>query len=139
MWPNPIILSGWKKSLISFTQSVEPISLHVAGIGTFSGDHPVIYLPVTKTPSITSIYNEMASWITEYTSTTNPNYDPLLWIPHITLSADEFNSDGVCQVISELAYIPMNFDLTLDHIAIIYRNEEKSGVRQTFVFGEGRS
>jgi len=128
---------GLTLQLEKFTNDLEPFRLHITGAGIFSGENPVIYLPVTKTPKISEIHNSMTQWILNYTISTNPNYTPEYWIPHITLTGEGFNSDGICQVISELAYIPMNIDLMVDHMAIIYRNETSSGVRKTIKFGAG--
>ena len=120
-------------------KNLSPVNLHIAGAGIFSGENPVIYLPVTKTPRISAIHNSISSWIGDFTSTTNPNYNPDIWIPHITLSSEGFNSDGICQVISELAYIPMNVGLPIDHLAILFKNDNSSGVHDVYRFGSGLS
>lgn len=125
------------KRLDQVVKNLSPVNLHIAGAGIFSGENPVIYLPVTKTPRISAIHTEISTWIRDYTSTTNPNYDPDFWIPHITLSSEGFNSDGICQVISELAYIPMNVGFPVDHFAILYKNDTSSGVRDVYRFGNG--
>jgi 2'-5' RNA ligase len=127
--------NGLDQRLNTFVKDLEPFHLHIAGAGIFSGENPVIYLPVTKTPVISGIHNSLSKWIGDFTTTTNPNYDPEFWIPHITLSGENFNSDGICQVLSELAYIRMDIDLVIDHIAVIYRNENSSGVQKIFRFG----
>lgn len=105
-----------------------PVPLNVAGVGVFSGKSPVIYLPVTKTPVIARLHHLLWSELGAISADVNPNYDPLVWIPHVSLSIGEVNREVICRVVTEMAYLSMNFQLIATNIAVLYKDQSGSGI-----------
>lgn len=125
--------------LSNLVKGFEPFAIHIAGIGIFPAEVPVIYLPVTKTPTVSELHSELWQQIKPHSSAINPNYDPHVWIPHVTLTTKEASNDAICNVITELAHIPMKMELIVDHLALIYRNDRTSGIRTYYRFGMGKT
>ena len=130
-------LTGLTKIISELVKGFEPFSINVTGIGIFTGQIPVLYLPVTKTPAVTELHSEMWTQVEPFSMDVNQNYNPHIWIPHITLTNENASDDAICRVITDLAYIPLRMQLTVDHLAVIYRNERTSGIRTAFRFGVG--
>ncbi len=118
-------------------QGFDPFPIHITGMGIFTGPAPVLYLPVTKTPQVTELHSVIWSGIEPLSSGTNPNYDPHKWIPHITLTDESAGDDAICKVINELASLPMDMRMVIDHLAVIYRDNRSSGIRSSYRFGVG--
>jgi len=125
--------------LSELVKGFEPFAINIAGIGIFTAKVPVLYLPVTKTPKVTELHGDLWAQLKPHSSAINPNYDPHVWIPHVTLTTGEASNDAICRVITELAHIPTSMELIVDHLALIYRNDRTSGIRNFFRFGVGKT
>ena len=125
--------------LSDLVKGMEPFTINIAGIGIFSAEVPVLYLPVTKTPKVSELHGELWAQLKPLSSAINLNYDPQVWIPHVTLTTGEASNDAICLVITELAHIPTSMELIVDHLALIYRNDRTSGIRNFFRFGVGKA
>lgn len=125
--------------LSNLVKDIEPFTINIAGFGIFTAQVPVLYLPVTKTPRVSELHGEIWAQLMPHSSAINPNYDPQVWIPHVTLTTGEASNDSICQVITELAHIPTRMELIVDHLALIYRNDRTSGIRNFFRFGMGKT
>lgn len=122
-------------NLSNLVKGFEPFAINIAGIGIFTAEVPVLYLPVTKTPIVSKLHGELWTILKSHSSVINPYYDPQVWIPHVTLTAGGASNDAICRVITELAHIPTSMELIVDHLALIYRNDRTSGISNFFQFG----
>lgn len=113
-----------------------PMSMNVAGIGVFSGENPVMYLPVTKTQDVTAMHNSLWNGMSAFSFAVNEHYNPRLWIPHVTLTSADTCGDAICQVVSELAYVELYLDFITNEFAIIYKDGVDGGVYRVVPFGE---
>lgn len=109
-------------------RKIGPVPLNVAGVGVFSGKSPVIYLPITKTPVITRLHHLLWIELGAISTDVNPNYDPMVWIPHVSLSIGEVSRDVISKVITEMAYLSLDFQLIAANLAILYKDQSGSGV-----------
>jgi 2'-5' RNA ligase len=114
-----------------------PFPLHVTGLGIFSGPSPVIYLPVTKTPAVSVLHNHLWELLGPMAASVNKNYDADVWIPHITLTHETTDTNAIFEVISRLASVPLELEILVDHLAIIYKDDSVSGIRKKYQFGAG--
>lgn len=125
-------LENLAKELSLFAMDHPPFSLRVAGIGVFSGENPVVYLPVTKTERVARMQRLLWEKFARFSTAINQNYDPDLWIPHITLTSAGAGDDAICQIISELAFTAISDEILADHLAIIYKDDAASGVLERY-------
>uniref|UniRef100_A0A7C4KI80 2'-5' RNA ligase family protein n=1 Tax=Anaerolinea thermolimosa TaxID=229919 RepID=A0A7C4KI80_9CHLR len=58
----------------------------------------------------------------------NPNYDPMVWIPHVSLSIGEVNREVISKVVTEMAFLSMDFQLVATNIAVLYKDQSGSGI-----------
>jgi 2'-5' RNA ligase len=127
-----------ERNLSNLVKGFEPFAINIAGIGIFTAQVPVLYLPVTKTLKVSELHSELWAMLKSHSSVINSNYDPHVWIPHVTLTTGRASNDAICRVITELAYIPTSMELIVDHLALIYRDDRTSGISNFFQFGMGK-
>ena len=63
-----------------------PQDLWVHGIGTFQGEHLVLYAAVLMTPELLQLHTEL-HYELQHVGPSRPNYRPGRWVPHITLAS----------------------------------------------------
>jgi len=116
------------KYLRRLAGKIGPVPLNVVGVGVFSGKNPVIYLPVTKTPVIARLHHLLWTELGAISTEVNPNYDPMVWIPHVSLSIGEVNREVICKVVTEMAFLSMDFQLVATNIAVLYKDQSGGGI-----------
>lgn len=97
-----------------------------AGIGLFTGPHPVLYIPVVRTPQLSSFHallwervSPAATGIIEY-------YHPERWVPHITLAEHDLDATAAGRAVEFLLNRNLHWDVIIDNVALIY----DTGARQ---------
>jgi 2'-5' RNA ligase len=112
--------------------SLEPFDIRTTGVGIFSGEHPVVYLPVVKTRKIVELHELLFKGINHLTGSPNRFYNPDVWIPHITVVYESSLMENICGVINELARKPIETTLRFDHLAVIYRDGDVLGQQERY-------
>jgi len=71
----------------------KPFVVQTAGLGVFTGEHPVLYASVTRTAALSAlhelIWREMRPALTKAAA----YYEPPNWMPHITLAQGDLTPD----------------------------------------------
>jgi 2'-5' RNA ligase len=57
-------------------------------------------------------------------------------MPHITIAYQDLNSDNLACAVKNLIYIPVELEIHVDQLALLYQNEKDTGVKGSFPFGE---
>lgn len=105
------------------------------GLGIFTNEKPVLYLPVSKNRLIADLHHHLWKRLEPIAENVNRYYDPENWIPHITLAYENANAEQICQMASLLLKQEMVFRLRIDHLALIFRNESDNGIVTKIPFG----
>lgn len=128
-------LPGLEMELFHWALSNGPFSTKVNGLGVFSGDSPVIYLPLVRNPLLTAVHIDLINRIRSYIPVEDGFYDPMDWMPHITLAINDINEENMHCAIERCMQFNLQFDIFIDHIAILYMDENTFGLRKKFDFG----
>jgi 2'-5' RNA ligase len=89
-------------------------------LGIFTGLHPVLYIPVVRSPELTQFHEALWQEISRTGSGIQEYYDPAHWIPHITIGIEDINKDNLSRIVRFLAERDFNWEITIDNIALIY-------------------
>jgi 2'-5' RNA ligase len=105
-----------------------------AGVGLFTGQSPVLYLPIANNHSMLRCHE--ALWHNTLPHITNPNlyYAPGHWFPHVTLAYRDIDMVGLGCAVQGLMHRTLELDLIIDHFALAYYSETDTGLIQKFVF-----
>ena len=121
-----------KNSLQNISGQLEPFEIQISGLGIFKGEEPILYLPVVRTKKLSDVHSLILSEISDYISETSDFYSEENWIPHITLAIRDINLDNISCAIEQCLQFQLSFRLKVDHIAILYMDENTFGIEKSF-------
>jgi 2'-5' RNA ligase len=109
-----------ERVLRRFAASKTSFQVRAGGLGIFTGPHPVIYIPIVRSPELMQFHEALWQEISCTGSGIEDYYDPSHWMPHITIGIDDMNKDNLSQIVRYLAERDFNWEITVDNIALIY-------------------
>ena len=113
-----------------------PFVVRSAGLGLFTGLAPVLYLAVVKTDNLMKLHRSLWDMIGPFATGLNRHYSPDLWMPHITIAFQDLNADNLTCAVKNLLFKPVELEIHVDQLALLYQIDEDTGVRSSFPFGE---
>ena len=99
---------------------LRPVRVLASGLGIFPGPHPIVYLPVVRTPELSRFH--VALWSAAAVAAKDgldDYFHPAKWVPHITLAQGDVRPDGVGAIVQRLGREELEWDVTLDNLSII--------------------
>jgi len=103
--------------------------IYTTGIGIFPGEHPVVYVPVLRTPALNRFHAQLYRDISKLSTATGPFSKPKRWLPHISLALGDTNLDMMTPMIKYLAQYTFNWEIKIDNLSIF----RESPTSNTFV------
>ena len=119
-----------KTFLKELSSGSQPIQVTCAGLGIFTGPEPVIYIPVVKTEELLRFHQVIWESTLHLAVGPSHHYSPQTWIPHITLAHSDVNSEKLACALKDLAIHPLNWELTIDNLALVCQIGEEIGQLQ---------
>ena len=114
---------------------LEPLTVRTTGLGLFTGERPILYLPVVKTPALMTLHSRLLEALSPLATGENPHYLPERWTPHITLAYGDLTHAHVGNVLQHLSQRSFDWELTLDNLALVYTEGQDQGVAFRAEFG----
>lgn len=106
----------------------QPLRGNIQGLGLFNQQPVVVYISLKRNHLISYLHNQIWQNIGEYAEGIIMNYSPERWIPHITLGYGEIIKQKIASSFQSLCFIPLEVNLMLDNLAIIYNHDGDSGI-----------
>ena len=100
-----------------------PLTVRAEGVGLFTGDYPVIFLPVIRDARLSELHTALWQVAEAVAEGSSPYYHPDSWTPHITLAAGTMTADDIAEVMRVMAGHTLSFRFRLDSIACISDDE----------------
>lgn len=116
--------------------SLQGKSFHIytTGIGIFPGEHPVIYIPVLRTPTLNRFHGQLYRDISKLSITTGPFSKPKKWLPHISLALGDTTLDMMTPMIKYLANYSFDWEIKLDNISIFKESRTDNSFEQEAIY-----
>lgn len=109
--------------LLQIAKLNNPFSVRTSGLGIFTGESPVIYIPLARNDVLSSVHQQVCQRVEPVAVDGTPNYAPEIWIPHITL-----------------AYRQYNWEIQVDNLALVYQIGSQIGeLLCKYPFGGGEA
>lgn len=106
-----------------------PVELNVDGIGIFTGEDPVLYLTITRTPALTALNQTLWESLLPFAEGMNPLFSPDDWVPHVSFIYGEAKaSKAISCVVEQLIPLQMGMTLKIEAISLVYDQEDKNGL-----------
>ena len=109
-----------KFCLRQIAASKTSFQVQAGGLDVFTGPHPVLYIPVVRSPELTQFHEALWQEISSTGSGIEDYYHPAYWVPHITIGIGDMKKDNLSQIVRLLAERNFNWEMTVDNISLIY-------------------
>jgi 2'-5' RNA ligase len=123
--------------LQDIAHQAQPFTVHTTGLGIFTGDAPVIYLPLVKNDLLLHFHKVLWDRTREVSLGANTYYSPGLWMPHITLGYGDVTTFNLGCAMDSLAFRDFNWQIVVDNLTFIGQFDQSVyGSCCTYRFGE---
>jgi 2'-5' RNA ligase len=112
-----------------------PFQVRTTGLGVFTGAQPVLYLPVVRTVPLSHLHARLWEALAPAAGGGNANYHPDRWLPHVTIGFGDVPPERLAPIIAHLAARSFDWDITLDHLVVIYDHGGGQTVQARYPFG----
>ena len=109
--------------LYAFTSEQMPFHVKTTGLGIFTGQQPVLYLSVVRSPQLTQFHQALWQRLVESGQANNASqdyYSPDNWMPHITIGFGDVDCQMLTNIVHYLGTRSFNWNIFIDNIALIY-------------------
>lgn len=119
-----------KRTLGIIVRRTRPFVVHTAGLGMFSGNSPVIYIPLVKSGNLLHYHQLVWRRTRRAGKGFSPNYTPASWMPHITLAHGGVNENKLGCALQKLSFRQFVWEIQVDNLAFMYQPEKNAGYIQ---------
>lgn len=95
------------------------LTSHVFGLGIFSGDRPVLYLPIVKSQAMIDLHNQIWEKLTPLADRVNGYYSPAFWLPHITLAINDLRRENLACALESVAFEPVELTISAANLILV--------------------
>ena len=124
-------------ALARVAAGLEPLTVRTTGVGLFTGERPILYLPVIKNQALMTLHARLSGILSPLATGANPHYLPHRWTPHITLAYGDLTHERVPEVMRYLSPRRFDWEVTLDNLALVYTEGQDQGVAFEVALGGG--
>lgn len=101
-------------------RETRPFSVRTSGLGMFTGSMLVVYIAMVKTDALIDLQYRVWEKTQRCAHNVNHNYQPEVWIPHITLAYDPLNYIALECVMKEIAGRRFEWEIPVEQLGVIY-------------------
>jgi 2'-5' RNA ligase len=131
-------LEGIRADMDALSKEMIGEKVHASGLGIFPSEQPVLYIPLVKTMWMIQMEKRIHAIASKYTNEINPYHDPYVWMPHITLAFRDTNLDKFICALQDLLRQPIEFDLKIENLALLYMTVASIGVDTVYPLKGGQ-
>lgn len=113
--------------IAQISENTAPLTLHTFGLGLFTGEKPILYLPTVKSIEMIKLHEAIWDQIYPFSDGQQLYYSPRLWVPHITLAIDELNEENLACAIKATAFDTIELFIRISNLAIARYEDKKAG------------
>ena len=125
---------GLELTLKTIANLSRPFHVRTSGIGVFTGEHPVIYIEVIKSPQLMRIHQQIWSALRPLGKDFNPYYEADWWQPHITLAMGDVTTELIGPIVNTVSALPLNWDFLVDNVALFVATGASGIIKQKYTF-----
>ncbi len=114
------------------TSNIKTFKVRTSGLGVFTGNSPVLYIPVARSLELTQLHEELWQEVATASSGVQQYYHPDQWMPHITIGFGDISKENLSQIIPFLAERDFNWEITVNNLALIYDMGTKQEMKSRF-------
>jgi len=116
-------LSRVREVLEEISCYTQPFIVHTNGLGIFTGETPVLYIPIVKDTHLCQFHNKLWEQMLKLSQGMSPYYSPQEWVPHITLAVGDTTLDNLSCALQKIAFQSYSWDITINNLILAYQPE----------------
>jgi 2'-5' RNA ligase len=116
-----------ESALRSIAAEAKPFPMRCSGLGLFTGERPVLYIPVVRTEALSRFHRLIWERVGRLSKSPSPYYDPGAWMPHITLAHGDLDVDNLPCALRNLAGRAFDWEAIVDNLALVCQNQDQIG------------
>lgn len=98
----------------------KPFVVHTTGLALFTGDQPVIFIPLVRDPALNAFHAQVWDRLAQIGEGISPHYSPRNWMPHISLAYSDVTRETINCAMQTLAFRAYDWRIEVDNLAAIY-------------------
>lgn len=131
--------SAVKQEFSLLARELEAYEIYTSGIGLFTGERPILYIPVVKTKLLLDVHEKIWNSLSRYGENLSDVYRPENWIPHVTITSDDSSLIDLGCILSALMHLDLKMTIPVNNLALIYSEESSAGINFVQSFKKGES
>ncbi len=112
--------AGLELVLKTIAERTKPFTVNSTGLGIFSGEHPVIFIPVIKSPELSAFHQQVWKALLSTGQGISELYAPRSWVPHISLAYLDVTPQNMGEIMEILAFRTYNWQFQVNNFVHIY-------------------
>ena len=117
------------------TGNSPPVTVRTGGLGVFTGEAPILYLPVARSEALTDLHARLYRRLVELSRDENPHYHPQRWLPHITIAMSDVDAKAAGKAVKRLAERTFDWETRIDRLALVYTQGQEQGIKVAVPLG----
>jgi len=130
---------GLKNEFLDLSTQLTEFEISTNGIGLFTGENPILYIPIVKTRKLLELHEEIWKLLSPLGVKLSAVYQPEHWIPHITITSDKTSPANIHCIVEAILHLPMTITIPVNNLALIYADEDSAGIKFVQEFRKGIS
>jgi 2'-5' RNA ligase len=106
--------------------------VRTGGLGVFSGDYPVLYVAVVRSPALSALNQKLWQELAGASTGAVEYYHPEQWMPHITLADGDVLKDHLPEAVRLLSARAFDWEIEVTNLSLIYDTGTAQEVRLRF-------
>lgn len=102
-----------------------PFYIQTTGLGIFTGEHPVLHIPVVRNQATNSFHYRLFQEVSKFSLDIPKYYHPDSWVPHFSLALADTNPEIVAEILQWLNEQNFNWKIYIDNLAIMTKCDDK--------------
>jgi 2'-5' RNA ligase len=115
-------------TLQEVTGNIRPFTARTTGLSMFTGETPVIYIPLVRTGELSRIHELIWNKATRLGKGVSPFYSPEFWMPHITVGFGDVTPQNLACLMQLFSPRSFNWEIKIDNLAIGFQNDGTTAV-----------
>ncbi len=114
------------------TSNITTFQVRTSGLGIFSGNAPVIYIPVVRSLELTQLHEALWKELAPLASGAQEYYHPDQWMPHITIGFGDITQENLPPIVRWLNEQNFFWEIAVNNIAFIQDTGTKQLLKARF-------
>ncbi len=123
-----------EQALPRVLRDVTQFSMRTTGLGIFTGEQPVIFVPVVRGPFLSRLHGALWEAARPAAEGVVEVYAPATWVPHITLAYGDIKNGMLPDVVGYLHARNFDWEIDVDSLFVVTGEGSDQERRMRFPF-----